>query len=361
MFEEFITKLQDFQSHLQKLPVGLLSDFRGGPFRIVVVGGVGVGKSSVIERIVGGNSFKLPKGKDSCTRRPVVIGMPIPAAEESTGFTEAEVKIATREPLVLNAKGSIELIDLPGLTGMSRPDQPVEYPETTQSLFDLYVQSADIILLCLPADVDFVNSDALRRLRQLEIDDERIVGVVSKVDLMEDPDKIDLEIACTFASAVLIRNAPNLEINESIDLVNKKEGEFFESVHVNYLTGIDALKCEILRILTGQFEKEKNCAISRLAKEEKRLKDRLESLLDPNIALKTLLNYLDQVTSELNCLESRNSRMNWIFWNLLPEAFDSIDPFEGINREQLRILLKNSQVSKYDFILFVIVCVGIEC
>ena len=344
MFEEFITKLQDFQNHLKKLPAGLFSDFRREPFRIVVVGSVGVGKSSVIERIISENSFKLPKGKDACTRRPVKINIPISIKSP----LEKEVKIATWEPLVLNNEGSIEFIDLPGLTEISRSDQPSEYPEMTRFLFDTYVKLADIILLCLPADVDFVNSDALRRLRQLEIDDERIIGVVSKMDLLEEPEKIDLEIACTFGSVILIRNAPNLEINQSIDVVSRKENDFFKSFKTKYLTGIDVLKSEILRILTIKFEREKNEAITRLLMDEKRLRNRLAYLHDPNIALNLLLDYIKRVKLELEtsaCSESRTSRLYWLFWNLIPNAFESIDPLDGVNRKQLRIILQNSQVT----------------
>ena len=80
-------------------------------------------------------------------------------------------------------------------------------------------------------------------------------------------------------------------------------------------------------------------------REEKRLRDRLEYLLDPNIALTILLDYVNRMTMELETAESRNSRLNWLFCSLLPEAFDSINPLEGINRDQLRILLKNSQVN----------------
>ena len=343
MLEEFITKLQDFQNHLKKLPFDFCSDSGVEPFRIVVVGGVGVGKSSVLERIISKNSLRLPKGKDACTRRPVIIN--IPTLSEPKGCSEEEVKLITREPLVVNEEAPIEFIDLPGLTGMSRPDQPTDYPEMTKLVFDIHTQSADLVLLCLPADVDFVNSDAVRRLRQLEIVDEKIVGVVSKVDLLEEPEKIDLEIASTFGSVVLIRNAPNLEINDSIHVVNKKEVEFFKSFQTPHLTGIESLKEEILRISTGIFERKKSDTISRLVREEKRLRDRLEYLLDPNIALTILLDYVNRMTMELETAESRNSRLNWLFCSLLPEAFDSINPLEGINRDQLRILLKNSQVN----------------
>ena len=339
-FQEFIAKFKDFENQLKKLPVSLFGDLRLKPFRIVVAGGVGVGKSSVIERII---KVRLPKGKDGCTRRPVIIPL---ALSEPLGCSEEEVKMIEKIPLVLNEEAPIEFVDLPGLTGMPRPDQPFEYPQMTQELFDDYVQSADLILLCLPADADFVNSDALRRLQQLEIPDDKIIGAISKVDLLEEPAKIDLENASTFGAVVLLRNAPNLEIDEPIDVVKKKEAEFFKSFQTPFSTGIENLKREILRSSNSWFERKKNEIVLRFLKEETRLRNRLTYLLDPNISLTIVLSYIERVSKELNTAESVNSRLNWLFWNVLPESFDSIDPLEGLNRDQLRILLKNSQVNK---------------
>jgi len=75
-FDEFLNDFKEFKTKLKKFPDYLLNDLsfdqvlKKNSFRIVVVGGVGVGKTSLLERLVG---VRLPKGLNSCTRRPLII------------------------------------------------------------------------------------------------------------------------------------------------------------------------------------------------------------------------------------------------------------------------------------------------
>lgn len=356
IFHEFLSNLNQFQQKLRRLPSGLLSDPEISNFaqkksvKIVVIGGVGVGKSSVVERVVGMETIRLPKGKDGCTRRPCIIKLGtenIPGAAH-TEFNE-DVRIITEIPLIVDltknikpAMMSVELIDLPGISSMSRPDQSSDYPAYTQSLFDSHVSSADIILLCLPVDADIATSDALRRLTDLGVREEIIIGVLSKVDLLEGLENLKefIEVLRSFGSIVAVRNAPHLEINNPISITNTKESEFFSN---SSTAGISRLRSEILRLLSDQFTKIKNQISIKLIRQRNFLDFKMKSISNPNFTLNLVTKYVEYVSKEI-----RNERIRRLFWKALPDALESIDPLEGIDLTHLKVLIKNSQVKQED-------------
>ncbi len=331
IFKKFLSNLNEFKQKLQKLPTKLLSDteidhfYSKKSFKIVALGGVGVGKTSLLERLVGRS---LPKGKNCCTREAVTLRLP----ESSVGQVKAG-----------NESMCIEYIDLPGITSMSRPDQHPDYPLFTQNLLDSFATEADLILLCLPADVDIANSDALRRLKDLEIEEKRIICVLSKVDLLEIPENLNdfLSLTRNFGSLVAVRNAPNLEMNLSISEVNSREVEFFSCLpEFEIKFGISSAKSEIIRLLNDYFIKTRNRITARLLRERSRLQERLKYLSDPNFLTNLLTNYIEFVDAEIS-----GDRIGRLYWKSLPEALESVDLLEGIDREHLRVLIKNSQVA----------------
>ena len=399
--EEFVKKLGLFKAKLRRLPNFMLSaedlKFLNSKLRVVIVGEVGVGKSSVLERLIGKNGLKIAKGPDCVTRRPVIIKFTCTGGggprkddyeiEENKLLTLKEsVQVITETPLIINlnvtvdAMGAtdetveLEFVDLPGLTSLARPDQSQDYPEHTRKLITSYLNvnvdvnvnvTIDLIVLGLPADADFTNSETLRLIKELKISD-RVILFLSKLDLLENlsgsSNCFDFikEVTEGFVSVVGVRNAPQLEASHSsLSVLQLREDLFFSNYHkfssINNF-GISRLREEILGFLEAQIALHRNRIISRLEAEKLILKGRLDKLMNPNLRFNLITEYIDRVKSELAGNEtidkdtgesstSVGGRIGMIFGKMVPEALESIDPFQGIDLKNIEILIKNCQVN----------------
>ena len=85
--------------------------------------------------------------------------------------------------LVLN----LTLIDLPGLTKVPIGDQPadIEHQIRTMILYFIGKESC-LILAVTPANTDLANSDALKLAKEVDPQGIRTIGVITKLDLMDD-------------------------------------------------------------------------------------------------------------------------------------------------------------------------------
>ena len=85
-------------------------------------------------------------------------------------------------PHVLN----LTLVDLPGLTKVPIGDQPSDIEKQTRTLISEYIAKPNSIILAVsPANVDLVNSEALKLARHVDPMGRRTIGVLTKLDLMD--------------------------------------------------------------------------------------------------------------------------------------------------------------------------------
>lgn len=78
------------------------------------------------------------------------------------------------------------MIDLPGITWNAIEGQPANIEKLTKDLVKLYCENKETLILCvIPANIDLSNSDALKLARKLDENGERTIGVLTKVDLMD--------------------------------------------------------------------------------------------------------------------------------------------------------------------------------
>lgn len=179
---------------------------------IVVVGSQLLGKSSVLEAIVG-QEF-LPKGNNMVTRRPIemtLVNTPDAAAEtvdfpalklyNITDFNQVQkqlydlnmavpmteailpdpIQVTIRSPRVPD----LSLVDLPGYIQVEAADQPTALKQKIRSICMRYLEAPNIILAISAADVDLANSAALRAAKLADPNGDRTIGVVTKLDLVE--------------------------------------------------------------------------------------------------------------------------------------------------------------------------------
>eukprot|EP00917_Polyrhabdina_sp_WS-2016_P001105 GHVP01002196.1.p1 GENE.GHVP01002196.1~~GHVP01002196.1.p1 ORF type:complete len:754 (+),score=140.41 GHVP01002196.1:343-2604(+) len=183
--------------------------------RIAVVGTQSAGKSSVLESIVGLDF--LPRGDGVVTRRPLELRLVHSDCEATavfeddgesesiTDFAYVKQRIAEKTdekagsnkgivdvPIVLTifAKScpDLTLVDLPGVTRvpLKNSDQTDDIEMVTREMATRYAKDPrTIILAVVPANVDISTSDALQISRAVDPQGVRTVGVVTKIDLME--------------------------------------------------------------------------------------------------------------------------------------------------------------------------------
>ena len=88
----------------------------------------------------------------------------------------------------------LTMVDLPGITKVPVKGQPQDIEEQIRKVTYKYISPPNALILALTAaNTDLANSDALQMARTVDPDGERTIGVVTKIDLMDEgTDAIDL-------------------------------------------------------------------------------------------------------------------------------------------------------------------------
>ncbi|KAK6114041.1 Dynamin-1 [Brugia pahangi] len=181
--------------------------------QIAVVGGQSAGKSSVLENFVG-KDF-LPRGSGIVTRRPLILqlvhdqhveygeflhkrGQKFTDFEmirkeiedetdritgQNKGISPVPINLRIFSPNVLN----LTLIDLPGLTKVPVGDQPPDIEHQIREMLLTYISRETCLVLAVtPANSDLATSDALKLAREVDPQGLRTIGVLTKLDLMDE-------------------------------------------------------------------------------------------------------------------------------------------------------------------------------
>ncbi|KAK2195364.1 bifunctional Dynamin/P-loop containing nucleoside triphosphate hydrolase/Dynamin [Babesia duncani] len=181
---------------------------------IAVVGAQSVGKSSVLEAIVG-LSF-LPKGSGIVTQRPLILQLRHEAGtKEYAEFghqrghiyddfqkVKDEIKAET-ERLVGNTKNvspipiflkvssprvvDLTLVDLPGITKVPVGDQNQDIENQIRQMILEYISKPSCVILALSAaNTDIATSDSLKLAREVDPSGARTIGVITKCDMLDE-------------------------------------------------------------------------------------------------------------------------------------------------------------------------------
>ena len=103
-------------------------------------------------------------------------------AGSNKGINRQPINLKIFSPHVLN----LTMVDLPGLTKVPIGDQPSDIEKQTRALILEYIAKPNSIILAVsPANVDLVNSEALKLARQVDAMGRRTIGVLTKLDLMD--------------------------------------------------------------------------------------------------------------------------------------------------------------------------------
>lgn len=382
--------------------------------QIVVVGSQSSGKSSVLENIVG-RDF-LPRGSGIVTRRPLVLQlhnrpagtnqtngadeMPtgtdkhanadewgeflhIPGQkfydfnkirDEITRETEAKVgRNAGISPAPINLRIyspnvlTLTLVDLPGLTKVPVGDQPRDIEKQIRDMVNKYISKPNAIILAVtPANSDLANSDGLKLAREVDPEGQRTIGVLTKVDLMDEgTDVVDILAGRIIPLRlgyvpVVNRGQRDIDNRKPIAAALENEKNFFDN-HKAYRNkssycGTPYLARKLNLILMMHIKQTLPDIKARITSSLQKYTAELESLGPSMLGNSTniIFNVINEFTKEWHgVLDGNNNeisgmelsggaRISFVFHELYSNGVKAIDPFDVVKDQEIRTYIYNS-------------------
>lgn len=396
-----INKLQDVFSAIGQSPINLP--------QIVVIGSQSSGKSSVLENVVG-KDF-LPRGTGIVTRRPLVLQLYNIAAtvpeganagaepeewgeflhlpgqkfsdfgeirkeiEKETdritgknkGISNKSINLKIYSPFVLN----LTLVDLPGVTKVPVGDQPVNIEEQIRDMCMEFISNPNSIVLAVTsANTDLANSDALKMAREVDPDGLRTIGVLTKLDLMDDgTDALDMlqgRVIPLKRGFVGVVNRSQADINASLSIRESlaKEQNFFKNhpgyrsiasrMGTQYLSKtLNTILMHHIRDCLPEIKSKISSMVNDLDHELGEMGSPTESMTKTEMG-GCLLNLLSHFSANyINSLDGRNNgedmnelyggaRINFIFNDIFSKSLQEVNPFDGLSDEDIRTTIRNA-------------------
>ncbi|GAA5910224.1 dynamin-like GTPase VPS1 [Sporobolomyces salmoneus] len=414
-----VNKLQDAfaSSGLSSNPIDLP--------QIAVVGSQSSGKSSVLENIVG-RDF-LPRGTGIVTRRPLVlqlINRPASAKPTTNGdeapsdepgsqptsdkasnpdewaeflhrpgekffdFNKVREEIVADTELKTGKNAGISplpiglrifspnvltltLVDLPGLTKVAVGDQPRDIEVQIRNMLLKFIQKPNSIILAVTAaNTDLANSDGLKLAREVDPEGLRTIGVLTKVDLMDQgTDVVDIlagRIIPLRLGYVPVVNRGQRDIDNKRPIAQALEHErnFFES-HPSYRSkasycGTPYLTRRLNTILMHHIKTTLPDIKQKISQSLTKFETELASLGGAaggtdgsSVILQIITEFcgdfraaVDGSSSDLALNElSGGARISFVFHELFSNGVKSLDPYDQVKDADIRTILYNSSGS----------------
>lgn len=387
--------------------------------QIVVVGSQSSGKSSVLENIVG-RDF-LPRGSGIVTRRPLILQLinippdddgdddrdesriPHTAAsvaehaewaefhhlpgrkfrdfnqvraeiENETARIAGNNKGINRQPINLKIFSphvlNLTLVDLPGLTKVPIGDQPSDIEKQTRTLISEYIAKPNSIILAVsPANVDIVNSEALKLARHVDPLGRRTIGVLTKLDLMDHgTNAMDILSGRVYPLklgfiGVVNRSQQDIQTNKPMSEALRSEAEFFRhhpayrnmatrcgtqylarTLNTTLMAHIRDRLPDIkarLNTLMGQTQQE---LASYGSKQFSGKEHRGSLILQLMTRFATaFISSIDGTSSEISTKElCGGARIYYIFNSVFGNSLETIDPTHNLSVLDIRTAIRNS-------------------
>ncbi|KAI3551514.1 dynamin central region [Colletotrichum paranaense] len=384
--------------------------------QIVVVGSQSAGKSSVLENIVG-RDF-LPRGSGICTRRPLILQLINVSEDESAldpssdpyrspdlarrsewaefhhipnrrfndfsdvkreienetarvagnnkGINRQPINLKIYSPHVLN----LTLVDLPGLTKVPIGDQPTDIEKQTRNLISEYIAKPNSIVLAVsPANVDIVNSEALKLARHVDPLGRRTIGVLTKVDLMDHgTNALDILSGRVYPLklgfiGVVNRSQQDIQGAKPMEEALKAESEFFRH-HPAYRNiasrcGTQYLAKTLNTTLMAHIRERMPDIKARLNTLMGQTQQELASYGDMHFSGKehrgslilqqmtrfatSFISSIDGTSTEISTKElCGGARIYYIFNSVFGMSLESIDPTSNLSALDIRTAIRNS-------------------
>ncbi|CAO1631221.1 unnamed protein product [Sympodiomycopsis kandeliae] len=393
----------------------------------VVVGAQSSGKSSVLETIVG-KDF-LPRGSGIVTRRPLVLQLvhtPSPqqtassssdsnsetasspaswktnttslppgteygeflhldkrftdfaeirkeienetyrVAGQNKGVSKLPIHLKIYSPNVLN----LTLVDLPGLTKIPVGDQPSDIERQIYGLVSSYISKPNCIIIAVsPANVDLANSDSLKLARAIDPQGRRTIGVLTKLDLMDQgTHALDILTGRVYPLklgfiGVVNRSQQDINGSKSMLAARRSEEEFFRNHpayrNIAHRCGTKYLAKTLNQVLMNHIRDKLPDMKARLNTLMGQTQQELAAFGDTaflgdahrgTLILKLMTQFardfvasIDGTTFDISTKElCGGARVYYIFHDVFGHALDSINPTQNLTVQDIRTAIRNS-------------------
>lgn len=150
----------------------------------------------------------------------------------NAGISPVPINLRIYSPHVL----TLTLVDLPGLTKVPVGDQPKDIEKIIRDVVMKQITKPNAIILAVTAaNTDLANSDGLKLAREVDPEGQRTIGVLTKVDLMDEgTDVVDILAGRIIPLRlgyvpVVNRGQRDIENKKAISLALENEKYYFEN------------------------------------------------------------------------------------------------------------------------------------
>lgn len=282
------------------------------------------------------------------------------------GISAAPINLRIYSPNVL----TLTLVDLPGLTKVPVGDQPRDIERQIREMVLKYIGKSNAIILAVTAaNIDLANSDGLKLAREVDPEGQRTIGVLTKVDLMDEgTDVIDIlsnrVIPLRLGYVPVVnRGQRDIDNKKAINAALEAEKNFFEN-HKAYRNkstycGTPYLARKLNLILMMHIKQTLPDIKARISSSLQKYTSELETLgpsmlgNSANIVLNIITEFtnewrtvLDGNNTELSSTElSGGARISFVFHELYSGGIKALDPFDVVKDVDIRTILYNSSGS----------------
>ena len=287
-------------------------------------------------------------------------------AGSNKGINRQPINLKIFSPHVLN----LTLVDLPGLTKVPIGDQPSDIEKQTRTLILEYIAKPNSIILAVsPANVDLVNSEALKLARQVDPMGRRTIGVLTKLDLMDHgTNAMDILSGRVYPLklgfiGMINRSQQDIQSSKSLSEALHAEAEFFQhhpayrnmanrcgthflakTLNTTLMTHIRDRLPDIkarLNTLMGQTQQE----LASYGNKQFSGKEHRGSLILQLMTrfASSFISSIDGTSSEISTKElCGGARIYYIFNSVFGNSLETIDPTHNLTVSDIRTAIRNS-------------------
>ena len=281
----------------------------------------------------------------------------------NAGISPAPINLRIYSPNVL----TLTLVDLPGLTKVPVGDQPRDIERQIKEMVLKQISKPNAIILAVTAaNTDLANSDGLKLAREVDPEGQRTIGVLTKVDLMDEgTDVVDILAGRIIPLRlgyvpVVNRGQRDIDNKKAITAALENEKHFFEN-HKAYRNkssycGTPYLARKLNLILMMHIKQTLPDIKTRIQASLQKYSQELQGLGDSvlgdnhNIVLNIITEFsnewrtvLEGNSQDLSSIElSGGARISFVFHELYSNGVKAVDPFDVVKDLDIRTVLYNS-------------------